>query len=229
VRVTSSGSARDGVAAFADPPAGRAIFRSASALARPLTRAIDWSPLAIAALIVISFAAVVPPGEPLSPMLALPLLRLTAVLLGAAAGFALVDAMAVSAGAVPVPRWVRQWARTVLALAAGGLAWGATYAVVAARLAPGVVMPLSGLVVEATVCALVGLAGSAMAVRRHPGRQAALAGAVVQLALYAGTQILGADAWPAPGDDRWDLAHAWWLAALPLPVLVLAAAHRDVR
>jgi hypothetical protein len=205
------------------------LVRSASALVRPLTRAIDWSPLAIAAVIAMSFAALVPPGEPLSPVLALPLLRMTAVLLGAAAGFALVDAMAVSAGAVPVPRWVRQWARTVMAHTAGGLAWVATYAVVAARLAPGVVMPFSGLVVEATVCVLVGLAGSAMAVRRHPGRQAALAGAVVQLALYAGTRILGADAWPAPGDGRWDLAHTWWLAALPLLVLVLIAAHRDVR
>ncbi|GAA3507719.1 hypothetical protein FHR32_004282 [Streptosporangium album] len=70
---------------------------------------------------------------------------------------------------------------------------------------------------------------AALAVRRHSGRQAALAGAALQLALYAGTQVFGDAAWPEPGSPQWDAIHAWWLVALPLSLLVLVGAHRDVR
>ncbi|GAA4587185.1 hypothetical protein GCM10023194_35380 [Planotetraspora phitsanulokensis] len=229
MRVTSSNGLRHEHAAFRDPAAGRVHLRVAWALMRPLARAVDWSPLAIAASLIVSVAALVPPGEPLGPVPALALLRTAALLLGAAAGFALVDAMSASTGAVPVPRWVRQWARTVIALSAAGLVWAATYAIVAARIVPGVAVTLPGLAVEAAVCMLVGSAGAATAVRRHPGRQAALGGAVAQLAAYAATLITGAGVWPALGDKHWDVTHAWWLAALPLPLLVLVAVHRDVR
>ncbi|GAA4576755.1 hypothetical protein [Planotetraspora kaengkrachanensis] len=233
MRVTSSDGPRHDAAASSvavrNPPTGRVLLRSAPALVRPLTRAIDWSPLAIAGSLIVCVAALVPPGEPLGPVPALTLLRMAALLLGAAAGFALVDAMSASTAAVPVPRWVRQWARTAMALTAAGLVWGATYAIVSARLARGVAVTPSGLAVEAAVCMLVGVAGAATAVRRHSGRQAALAGAAAQLAACVAALITGGGVWPSLGDEQWDLTHAWWLAALPLPVLVLVAAHRDVR
>lgn len=35
--------------------------------------------------------------------------------------------------------------------------------------------------------------------------------------------------WPLPDDPRWDVIHAGRLAALPVPVAVLALAGRDIR
>ncbi|MFF5205978.1 hypothetical protein [Streptosporangium sp. NPDC000396] len=206
-----------------------APFPPVLALLRPLARAIDWLPIAVVALLAVSLAAVMSPGNTVDPRLGLLLLRTTAVLLGAAATFALVDAMTANTGSAPVPRWVRQWTRTLMVGVAVAASWGVTCAVVAIRLTPGGVLHFSGAALEAGVCALVGLAGAAIAVRRHPGRQAALAGVLVQLVLYAGTQITGDLAWPMPDSSEWDAIHRWWLAALPMPLLVLAGAHRDTR
>ncbi|GAA3254232.1 hypothetical protein [Nonomuraea helvata] len=196
------------------------------ALLRPLARAIDWLPVAVAAALTLLLAVVVSPGADLEAGHGLLLLRMAGVLLGAAAAFALVDGMEVSTGAVPVPRWVRQWARTIMAGTAVGVAWAATYAVVALRVPPGS-PSLAGAAVEAALCVLVGLAGAAPAVRRNHARPAGLAGAVVVLVLYVVTQRAGA--WPVPTSAEWDTVHAWWLATMPLPLLVLAVAHRDVR
>ncbi|MEV0230592.1 hypothetical protein [Nonomuraea sp. NPDC050786] len=196
------------------------------ALLRPLARAIDWLPVVVAAALALLLAVVVSPGADLEPGHGLLLLRMAGVLLGAAAAFALVDGMEASTGAVPVPRWVRQWARTLMAGAAVAVAWAATYTVVALRVPPGS-PSLSGAAVEAALCVLAGLAGAAPAVRRNHARPAGLAGAAVLFVLYGATQM--ADAWPVPDTAEWDAVHAWWLAALPLPLLVLAAAHRDVR
>ncbi|GAA3012605.1 hypothetical protein [Streptosporangium longisporum] len=199
------------------------------ALLRPLVRATDWTPLAVAAPLTTALAAVVQPGEPVDPRLGLLVLRASAMLLGTAAAFALVDAMDTGTAATPVPRWIRQWTRTLMAAALAAAGWGVTYAIVTVRLAPGDAPPLPGTAVEAAGCVLAALAGAALAVRRHPGRQAALAGAAVLLALTVAARLPGSAAWPEPGDPRWDVVHAWWSAALPLPVLVLAWAHRDAR
>ncbi|MGC5014268.1 hypothetical protein ACLQ2R_26185 [Streptosporangium sp. DT93] len=205
---------------------------SVPALLCPLVRAIDWLPPAVAVPLVAALAAVVQPGEPVDPRLGLLVLRMAALLLGVAAAFALVDAMDTGIAAAPVPRWIRQWVRTLLAGAVAAAGWGVAYAIVAVRLAPGDVLPLPGVAVEAAGCVLAALAGAALAVRHHPGRQAALAGMLVQLALVVALWLAG-DAgdttWPDPGDPHWDTVHAWWSAALPLPVLVLVLAHRDVR
>ncbi|MEU4833213.1 hypothetical protein [Streptosporangium sp. NPDC023615] len=201
----------------------------APALLLPLARAIDWPPLAVAVPLAAALAAVVRPGEPVDPSLGLLVLRTAALLLGAAAAFALVDAMGTGTAATPVPRWVRQWARTVMAGAVAAAGWGVTYAIVAARLAPGDALPLAGTAVEAAGCVLAALAGAALAVRHHPGRQAALAGVLVQLVLVVAARPVGDAAWPEPGAPHWDAAHVWWAAALPLFVLVLLLAHRDVR
>ncbi|MEV0974235.1 hypothetical protein [Microtetraspora glauca] len=211
-------------------PAGRAVrLPVVAALVRPLARAIDWLPVGLAGPLTVALAIAVEPGDPMDSRLGLLLLRMSGLLLGAAAGFALVDAMAAGTDAAPVPRWVRQWARVVLVLAAVVPSWAAVCAVVAVRLEPAGVLHFPGAGVEAAACVLAGLAGSAVAVRRHGGRPAALAGAFVLLALCAGIGIAGGAAWPMPYSADWHAVHVWWLAALPVPVLVLVAAGRDVR
>ncbi|WP_283136770.1 hypothetical protein [Rhizohabitans arisaemae] len=198
-------------------------------LLRPLIRAIDWRPLTLAVAAMIALAVLIEPGDHVDPRLGLLLLRLGALLLGVAAAFALVDPASAATGATPVPRPLRQWIRTLLTGLAAGVGWGVGCLVVAVRLEPGAVLHFTGAVIEAAVAALIALAGAAVAVRRHPGRQAALAGAVTVLILYIGTQILGGGAWPEPYAADWHEIHRWWLAALPIPLLVLAAAHRDPR
>jgi hypothetical protein len=203
-----------------------------AALLKPLVRAIDWLPVAVVVSILAAVAALATPGRDLDPLAGLLTLRMGAVLLGAAAAFALVDAMTTSSGALPVPRWHRQWLRTLMTLAAVAVGWGVVYAIVTARLAPGFTLPLADMALEAAVCVLAGLAGSAFAVRRSEGRQAALlGGSAVPAVLLVGSLLLTGDLrpWPIPGEASWAAVHRGWLVALAVPLLVLLVANRDLR
>ncbi|SPL90046.1 unnamed protein product [[Actinomadura] parvosata subsp. kistnae] len=198
-------------------------------LIRPLVRAVDWQPIAVVAALSATLAVVLQPGDGLLPHHGVLLLRMAALLAGAAAAFILVDAMALSTEAVPVPRWLRQWLRTVMAVMAAAAVWGIMCAIVIGHLPADSPDLLSGAAVEATLCVLIALAGTASAVRHTQGKQAALAGAVVLLLFYVVAQIFADNALPWPTHPDWDRVHLWWLRALPLPLLVIGLAHRDVR
>ena len=172
----------------------------AAELVGPLARAIDWLPIGVTAPFALALAAIVSPGRDLDVLSVLLALRAAALLLGAAAAFALVDAMTPSSGALPVPRWMRQWLRTAMAFAAVAAVWGAAYTIAGVRLAPGAPLPLADTALEAAVCVLAGLAGAAAAVRRVGGRQAASALLGV---LLAGSLFLTGDLSP------WVALPAW--------------------
>ncbi|WP_277310076.1 hypothetical protein, partial [Spongiactinospora sp. TRM90649] len=131
----------------------------------PLARAVDWLPVALAVPAGLALVSLVSPGKDLDPVNASLVLRAVALLMASAGGFALVDAMGRSTGALPVPRWARQWARTGMVLAALAAGWGAMIAVAVARSPDGVRLPVGGLSLEAAVCALTGLAAAGLAVR----------------------------------------------------------------
>ncbi|GAA3413841.1 hypothetical protein [Streptosporangium vulgare] len=90
-------------------------IRAALALTWPLARAIDWAPLAAVAVFTAALVSLVEMGSELSAGTALDLMRVGGALLGGAAAFALVDPVATNAGPAPVPRWVRQGLRCLLA------------------------------------------------------------------------------------------------------------------
>ncbi|WP_329082301.1 MULTISPECIES: hypothetical protein [unclassified Streptosporangium] len=219
------------------PPAssggpGARRVRTALALARPLARAIDWAPLAAVTVFLTALVSLVEVGDELSAGTALNLMRVGGTLLGGAAAFALVDPVAANAGPAPVPRWVRQGLRCLLAGAVATAVWLGAFAVVVSRLPTGQLFPLSDLLVEAVVCLGVGLAAAATAARFTSGRQAAIAAIVVQLMLVLATVLLppGFQLWPPTcGYGHWYEAHRFWLVMSPLPLLWLAAANRDVR
>ncbi|WP_157520334.1 hypothetical protein [Herbidospora daliensis] len=171
------------------------------ALALPLIRAVDWLPLAATVPAVLVGAWLVPAE------FAVAVVRLAAALLAAAAAFTLVDAMAATTAATPVPRRVRQWARTLLAALAAGGAWTAAWWLAGV---PGSPVGPAG---ETVAALLLAFAGAGWAVRRAEGRAVALAGAAPLLACGAGT-------WAPAGVG-------WWWAVGPL-LLLVAAVHDDV-
>lgn len=207
------------------------IVRVVPSLIRPLVRAIHWHPLLAVTPIVPAaaglFGALIE-GD-LSPDLALVMLRVNGLLLGAAAAFALADQMAGSTAATPVPRWLRQWLRTGLALGYAAAAWAVGYRVVAAW--PTAASSWLDTTVEGAVCVVAGLAGAAFAVRRTPERHAAATGAATPFALTLTSLFLPArwSPWPSIGAANWDTAHTGWLAALPVALAAIAIAHRDTR
>ncbi|MDP4503176.1 hypothetical protein [Nonomuraea turcica] len=92
--------------------------------------------------------------------------------------------------------------------------------------------PVGDLIIKVGVCLGIALAAAATAVRFAPGRQAAMAAAVVQPAMVLGTILLPQQVrlWPPTyGFGYWDQAHLFWLAMLPLPYLWLNIAGRDLR
>ncbi|MFF4951434.1 hypothetical protein [Streptomyces chattanoogensis] len=198
------------------------------ALLPPLIRAIDWVPVIAAAVVSLGLALATAPGSTVEPSNATITLRMAAVLLGAAAGFALVDTAAVTTAVTPVPRWLRQWIRTLLVAGAAAAAWAGTYLLLTARLADGTEIQTPGLVTEAAVTLLVGLACTAIAVRQRPERIAAVIGAAALLAVAVSTLPYMEDIWPYPTSPWWDEIHRAWLSVLPAPLLALALAHRDV-
>ncbi|MEV6862425.1 hypothetical protein AB0M44_15685 [Streptosporangium subroseum] len=212
--------------------AGPARGRATILLVRPLCRAIDWAPLAVVAAFVGVLLALTQAGRPLASGDALVLMRIAGTLLGSAAAFALVDAMSADLGAAPVPRWVRQALRCLLAGGAAAAVWLVAFTYTLSRLPGDAYFPVGDLLVEMSVCLGIALAAAASAVRYAPGRQAAMAAVVVQLALVLATILLPDQIrlWPPTcGFGHWEEAHRFWLTMLPLPYLWLALAGRDLR
>lgn len=209
------------------------MIRTALLLLRPLLRAADWAPLAWAAATALGLlgATALVSGTVVTCD-ALVLLRLSAAVLGAAAGFCLVDPMAYGTLPLPVPRWLRMWMRTALAAGAALTAWCAALAIMIVSLPKGSSLLIGDVSLEAGTCVLAGLSGAAVAVRLRPahGRTAALVGAAAQLALLVLTLFLTADLWmwPLQSDPRWPGAHRIWTAVLPLPLVALAVANRGL-
>ncbi|GGT17296.1 hypothetical protein GCM10010176_072400 [Nonomuraea spiralis] len=228
-QAASSTAAVPTAAVPAPPPSRR---RVALLLVRPLARAIDWGPLVVVAAFTAGLVSLVGYGEALPGGDALVLMRICGTLLGAAAAFGLVDAMSADLGAAAVPRWVRQALRCLLPGTAAIAIWLAAFSYILTRLPEGALFPVGDLLIEAGVCLGIALAAAATAVRFAPGRQAAMAAVVVQLAMVLGTILLPQQVrlWPPTcGFGYWDQAHLFWLAMLPLPYLWLITAGRDLR
>ncbi|MFF0180921.1 hypothetical protein ACFYPF_17640 [Micromonospora sp. NPDC005223] len=198
----------------------RMRWRQALLLLRPLIRAVPWGPPAVAALM--SGLAVLPAllDDP-APGVGLWGLRSAAVLFGAAASFAMVDRMA-PLTVVPMPRWLRQWLRLMVMLVPAAIGWLVLYAMVRSALGAAAIGPAKDLVVEAAVCGLTGLAGAAVAARYWHTSTAALAGPGTQAVLVAASLFLSGtySPWPVPGTPNWSPVHRYWLASLPIIVLV---------
>ncbi|MCA2229418.1 hypothetical protein [Nonomuraea aurantiaca] len=212
------------------PPPSR--WRLALLLVRPLARAIDWGPLVMVAAFTAGLVSLVEYGEAVPGGDALVLMRICGTLLGAAAAFGLVDTMSADLGAAAVPRWVRQALRCLLPGGAAITIWLAAFSYILTRLPEGALFPVGDLLIEVGVCLGIALAAAATAVRFAPGRQAAMAAVVVQLAMVLGTILLPQQVrlWPPTcGFGYWDQAHLLWLAMLPLPYLWLILAGRDLR
>ncbi|MFG6200029.1 hypothetical protein [Nonomuraea sp. JJY05] len=227
---TASSTAAAPTTAVPTPPPSR--WRLALLLVRPLARAIDWGPLVMVAAFTAGLVSLVEYGEALPGGDALVLMRICGTLLGAAAAFGLVDAMSADLGAAAVPRWVRQALRCLLPGGAAIAIWLAAFSYILTRLPEGALFPIGDLLIEAGVCLGIALAAAATAVRFAPGRQAAMAAVVVQLAMVLGTILLPQQVrlWPPTcGFGYWDQAHLFWLAMLPLPYLWLIFAGRDLR
>ncbi|CCH28380.1 hypothetical protein ABZ816_28760 [Actinosynnema sp. NPDC047251] len=202
--------------------------RVAVCLVRPLSRAIDWGPFAAVLVALVGLA--VATGDDVRPFNLAATVRLAALLLGATAGFALVDAAATVTAAVPVPRWLRQWTRTLIAALVACAAWGLVFGVLAWRSAPGSDLGAPGYALEAVVCVGFGLACTAAVARRHgTDRSAAVIGSAVLLALAAGTLFYPGRVWPLPSEPDWDSVHTAWWFALPIPLVVLVLANREAR
>jgi hypothetical protein len=208
------------------------VIRVVGPLLLPLCRAVNWTPLLVAGTVMPALAALVAAGtRGTAPGEALILLRASALLFGAAAAFTLTDDMAVNAAALPSPRWLRQWLRTLLALASASIGWMVTYLAATGWSVGSANVPLAGTAVEAVVGVTVGLAGAAFGVRRVPYRHGAVAGMATLFGAFVGSLFLPGNwsPWPLPGDPNWNTAHTGWLLATPVTMAALAIAHRDTR
>lgn len=200
--------------------------RVAISLVRPVSRAIDWVPFAAVLVVTIGLAAAT--GDQVRPYNLAATVRLSALLLGAAAGFALVDVATDATAATPVPRWLRQWTRTVLAFAAAMVAWGAVFAVLASRSMTGTELGTGGYLLEASICVSTGLACTAAVVRqRSADRSSAVFGAAVLLAVAASTLFYPGRVWPLPMEPDWVPVHDSWLFFAPVPLAVLVVANTE--
>ncbi len=201
--------------------------RQVGALVGPLCRAVPWWPLAAAVVlgVLVLLPAVAVDG---GPYRALPGLRLAAMLLGAAASFAMVDAMAPTVVA-PTPRWLRQWLRCALAVVPAAVAWAALYGTVRVLAGPAALGPGADLTVEALACGLAAVAGAAVAARNRHTATAALAGPLTVGVLVAGSLFLtgSASPWVDPSHPQWDRMHGYWGVAVAVVVVVLLVGNRD--
>ncbi|MFI6597450.1 hypothetical protein ACIBHX_14445 [Nonomuraea sp. NPDC050536] len=200
-------------------------------LIRPVARAIDWIPLAVTGMLAVVMASVMEAGSALGVGTAFTLLRMMGVMLGAAAGFAVIDEMTVSTGATPVPRWLRQWLRCGLGGLTTGLMWGIACAIAVARLPEGGQLKVAGMAAEAAVCIAIGLLTASIAGRMHQGKAAALAAMGGLLVIVSVSLVLRGPYWPwlYPEEENWEIVHHGWLAMLPPILAALGWASRDLR
>ncbi|WP_157529861.1 hypothetical protein [Microtetraspora niveoalba] len=166
----------------------------------------------------------------LSAGTALTLLRMMGVLLGAAAGFAVIDEMSASTAATPVSRRLRQWLRCGFGGLAAGFSWALASAVASARLPEGAELRVPGMAVEAAVCVALGLLAASVAGRVHQGRAAALAATGALLAIVSVSLVTRGPYWPwlYPQEGNWEAVHYGWLAVLPPALAALHWAGRDL-
>ncbi|MFI0418983.1 hypothetical protein [Spongiactinospora sp. 9N601] len=201
-------------------------------LAIPTIRAINWVPLA-GAIVALSLVGASVYGfiDGLRPSDALTLQRGSALVLGATAPFCLVDRMAPSVSALPVPRWVRQWLRLTLSVLIVAVVWGTLLLWGRIRLGSSAVLPASGLGVEALAIVLVGFLGTALALRTNSAFQAGIAGIASELFLIGATAFLrgGWHPWPVPGSEYWNQVHIGWLAMACALLFALVFLNRDIR
>ncbi|WP_433258091.1 hypothetical protein ACQPYK_22425 [Streptosporangium sp. CA-135522] len=199
-------------------------------LIRPIARAIDWIPLAVTGMLAVVMASLLEAGSALGVGTAFTLLRMIGVLLGAAAGFAVIDEMTVSTAAAPVPRWLHQWLRCGFGGLTAGLLWGIACAVAVARLPEGGELRAAGMAAEAAVCIAIGLLTASVAGRVHRGKAAALAGMGGLLVIVSVSLVLRGPYWPwlYPQEANWEIVHYGWLALLPPVLAALSWANRDL-
>jgi len=208
------------------PVTGYLRIRQVVLLTVPVARMVPWAPAAAA--VVLSLLACLPAlagaAAPASQVWAL---RIAAFLLGAGACFALVGPLA-PVSATPTPRWLRQWLRTVIALTPAVAVWLALFSL-AAYSVPGHRLPFAELAAEASVCGLTGVAGTAVAARRGHSLTTALAGPAAQGGLVAATLFLAGDhsPWLLPTPAAPPTLHDRWIAAVPVPILVLGVANLE--
>ncbi|MFD9942591.1 hypothetical protein ACFWYW_22930 [Nonomuraea sp. NPDC059023] len=198
------------------------------------TRAANWNPLVIAwavsiVLIVVTVAAMNP--HPVNRMANLTIcLRVSAIIIGIGAAFALIDVMEPTFAAAPRPRRRRRWIRTGVAFVIGGTAWLVILAGAWAAFPATMTFPGPGFLAEGGMCVLTALAATAVPLRRRSDWTAGVMGCALTLTLCVATLFLTGPAWPWPwaGDPVWDTVHARWLGVLPIPIAVLLHANRDV-
>ncbi|MEW9556386.1 hypothetical protein [Nonomuraea sp. NPDC050783] len=200
-------------------------------LIRPIVRAIDWIPLAVTGTLAVVMASVIEAGSTLSVGTAFTLLRMMGVMLGASAGFAVIDEMTASTDATPVPRRLRQWLRCGFGGLTAGLLWGMACAIAATRLPQGGQLRVAGMSVEAAVCIAIGLLTASIAGRVHQGKAAALAGMGSLLVIVSVSLVLRGPYWPwlYSDEENWEIVHYGWLAMLPPVLVALNWASRDLR
>ncbi|MFF0309497.1 hypothetical protein ACFYSC_18895 [Streptosporangium sp. NPDC004379] len=200
-------------------------------LVRPVLSATHWTPLAVAAALSLLIISMVDTGAGLGWGTAFTLLRMTAVLLGAAAAFTVPDAMDADTAATPVPRRVRQGLRCALGALGAGVVWSAACVVAVARLRAGDELRVPGMALEAAVCAAVGLLSASVAARLHSGRVAGLAGTGGLLAAVSVSLAARGPYWPwlYPQEDNWEVVHHGWLATLVVVTVLLGPACGDLR
>jgi hypothetical protein len=205
------------------------LAKLSAATVLPIARAIDWIPLLVASAVTLVLTVLTAPGDAIQVQNLVATARMCAVLLGAAAGFAMVDVAAEVGAAAPSPRWLRQSLRAALALLASAAVWSAGLALMTTRAVPGVDLGVGGLVAEAAVWLVAGVACTAFAVRWQAVRVAAVAGAAALLGLAVSTLFDRERFWPLPADVQWDPAHQMWIIVLPVVIILLGVANRDVR
>lgn len=191
----------------------------------PAVRMLPWVPIGVAS--VLSLLAMLPAmmhaSAPAAPVWGL---RVSAVLLGAGASFAMIDPLRVAA-VTPTPRWLRQWIRTGSVLVPAVIVWLVLFTVADT---PAAVLPGRDLAVEAAVCGLIGLVGAALAARSTDASNVTgLTGPASQAALIVGSMFLRGrgSPWPLPPAPTWPLVHRWWSLALLILVLALIAANGE--
>ena len=200
-------------------------------LLRPIARAIDWTPLAVTGTLAVGMVSVLDAGKVLETGTAFTLLRMMGVLLGAAAGFAVIDEMSMSTGATPVPRLLRQGLRCGFGGLVAGLFWGIACVIALARIPEGAELKVSGMAEEAAVCIAIGLLTASVAGRFHQGKAAALAGLGGLLVIVSVTLAMKGTyrPWLYPDEASWEIVHHGWLAVLPLALAALGWTSRDLR
>ncbi|GIH71149.1 hypothetical protein Mth01_34020 [Sphaerimonospora thailandensis] len=194
-------------------------------------RAIAWAPLLVTGVLAIAMIGLLDAGSPLDSGDSLTLLRMMGPLLGAAAGFTVLDEMAAATAANPVSRGLRHRIRCLAGGLTAGAWWAVTCAIAVARLPEGGVLRLPGMAVEAATCIVAGLLAVSVAARFYQGRAAVLAGMGGLLGVFSVTLVLHGPYWPWLYPDRptWEVVHYGWSAALVLLLVALDVTGRGPR